>query len=96
MNMEGVKKLGEHCLKMDNRKKLALNGITHVDTFNETDIELDSVMGKIAIRGVGLNITQLNLDAETLMVEGMIKAIIYTDKEGKGINGKRLLDKILR
>jgi len=94
--MEGVKKQKEHHLHLDKRQKLALSGITNVDTFNETEILLESVMGKMTLKGEGLHITQLNLEDETLLVEGMVRAIVYSDEESKGAKGKRFLDKILR
>ncbi len=93
--MEDVKKK-EHQLHLDKRQKLALSGITHVDTFNEAEIILESVMGKMTLKGESLHITQLNLDEETLMVEGAIRAIIYSDGETKGVKRKNLLNKILR
>lgn len=80
---------------MDKRQKLALGGITNVGTFNESEIVLESTMGKMLLRGEGLHITQLNLDDETLTVEGMVKAIVYSDSDSKG-KGKNLLKKILR
>ncbi len=94
--MEEIKKKKEHQLHLDNRQKLALSGITHVDTFNEAEIVLESVMGKMTLKGESLHITQLNLDEETLMVEGAVRAIIYSDGEAKGIKRKNLLNKILR
>ncbi|MDA8442569.1 MAG: sporulation protein YabP [Peptococcaceae bacterium] len=94
--MDGAVKPKEHQLHLTNRQKLALSGITSVGAFDETEILLDSTMGKMILKGTELHITQLNLDNESLVVEGTIKAIIYTDENSKGIKGKRLLDKILR
>lgn len=95
MDMEGTKKAKEHYLHLDKRQKLALSGITNVGTFNESEIVLESTMGKMLLKGEGLQITQLNLDEETLTVEGMVKAIVYSDGDSKG-KGKNLLNKILR
>jgi len=93
--MEANKQSKEHYLHLDKRKKLALSGITNVGTFSENEIILESTMGKMLLKGEGLHITQLNLDAETLTVEGMVKAIVYSDSESK-VKGKKLLNKILR
>jgi sporulation protein YabP len=81
---------------MDRRQKLVLSAIVNVGTFDEKEILLESTMGNMTLKGEGLHITQLNLDEQTLIVEGMIKAIIYTDGDTKGNKTRGLLEKILR
>ncbi len=94
--MEGLKKQKDHSLQLDKRQKLFLSGIVNVGTFDEKEILLESTMGNMALKGEGLHIIQLNLDEQTLQVEGLIKAIIYSNGDGKGNRARGLLEKILR
>ena len=82
-----VPKLKAHNLVLDNRKKLSMTGITDVDNFNEDCIVAQTDIGAINIKGKGLHISKLNIDAGELQVEGDISSIIYMDLHAKKKGG---------
>lgn len=83
-----------HSFTLNGRKLLTIQGVQHVDYFDESEITIETNMGTLVLKGEGLHITQLNLDTGTLSAEGFFNAVIYTEsKKGKG---KGILSRILR
>ena len=68
-----------HCLSLENRRKMSLNGVTDVSGFNETTILLKTTMGKLAIQGEQLHIGRIDLDLGLLELEGKITELAYSD-----------------
>ena len=84
-----------HSLMVSGRKQLVLQGVLHVDSFDEAEINLETNMGILILKGDGLHITQLNLETGSLTAEGFFNSFQYVESKGKG-KGKGLLSKILR
>lgn len=64
---------------LKDRRRLMISGIRHVESFNEECIVLDSELGLLVIRGVGLHINKLNVETSELDAEGDICACEYLD-----------------
>lgn len=90
---------GKHRIDILDRKQLALKGVQHVGTFDEYEINLDTNMGYVSIKGEGMHITHLNLELGDLTVEGYINGIEYIEgKTAKGgkVRGKGILNRLLK
>ena len=74
-----------HEVKMINRETLSLSGIKRIDSFDDTEFLLDSVMGVIHIKGSKLEVTLLDTDKGDIKIKGKINSIVYvgSKKEGK-------------
>ena len=66
---------------LENRKKINISGVLSVDMFDEETISLDTELGKIIIKGMGLHILSYNVEIKDLLAEGRINALIYTAEE---------------
>lgn len=89
----------KHRITITDRGWTSVEGVEHVSSFDEAEIILDTKMGVLVLKGEGLHITQLNLDSGSLVVEGFVVSIDYTDEKGaKGLKnkGKGFLERILR
>jgi sporulation protein YabP len=73
--------IGNHTLSIEDRKRLAAEGILHVGTFSEKEVQADTNLGHLVIKGAGLYITDLNLEVGRLVVEGEIQAVVYTEEK---------------
>lgn len=85
----------DHTVSMRNREHLSLEGVLHVDSFDQREIALQTEGGALVIRGEGLHIKELNVETSTLTVEGRIRSLEYGD-EGTAEKGKGLLARLLR
>lgn len=86
----------EHQLTVVNREQLNITGVLHMDSFDEAEILLDTDLGALALRGEDLHIKQLDLDAGTLSVEGLINQIMYSPRRDAKGRAKGLIERLLR
>jgi len=72
------KKINNHNLILDNRKKLSLSGVRDVSGFNEETVSISTDLGGLIVKGSSLHISQLNLDSGDVEIEGNINSLQYT------------------
>ncbi len=100
--MRGGKKVPEqkvHHFSLVNREEFKLKGVTKVETFDESEIVLETNAGPMSLKGENLHIHNLNLETGDLAVIGLVKSIQYLDPQGyksvKG-KGKSILNRLLK
>jgi sporulation protein YabP len=64
---------------LKDRRRLMISGVRHVESFNEDCIVLDTELGILVVRGVGMHINKLNVETSELDVEGEIGSCEYLD-----------------
>lgn len=84
--MENIKtvKAQNHIFHMENRKKLDITGVIKVMNFNEEQINLNTVMGQMIIKGRDMKINKLNVDNGDMCIEGEVVSINYVNKSADG------------
>ncbi len=87
-----------HRIVVTNREQATVEGVIHVDSFDDSEIILETDLGMMAIRGEDLHIKQLSLDEGHLSIEGVVKTVDYLED---GIGGGRakskgLLDRLFK
>ncbi|NLK08579.1 MAG: sporulation protein YabP [Firmicutes bacterium] len=82
----------KHQVTLQNREKLAIDGVLNVESFDDLEIVLETDAGMLVVRGDSLHIKELNLDSASLNVIGHISTMEYIgdagEKRGKGFLGK--------
>lgn len=69
-----------HKLTLDGRNRLALTGVTEVESFDESMIVLHTTRGTLVIRGSGLHLQLLSLDGGQVHVDGTVDSMTYEDE----------------
>lgn len=85
MQTELKKTAPEHSVVMNNRRAITLTGVSEVGGFSDTQVELETCMGGLLIKGKELNINKLNTDTGELNVNGEINSIQYTARKKEGL-----------
>ena len=75
------KKIFNHSIIVENRKKFNLGGIKDVTSFDDETIVTESSMGNLVIKGQNLRILNFDNSSYELQGEGKINAIVYTAEE---------------
>ena len=70
-----------HNVIMEDRKKLTFSGIKDVLNFDEETVILDTVLGKMTVKGAGLHMIHFNNETGDLVAQGRVFAIVYTSEE---------------
>ena len=65
-----------HNVIMENRRELRISGVKDIDSFSETKIVLNTIMGELVVRGRDLHVRALEAETGDLMF-GDIKSLCY-------------------
>lgn len=69
----------DHSMKMDGRKTLELSGVQQVERFDSSEFLLETVMGKLKIRGSGLKMKHFDTVNKKVLIEGRINSFLYVE-----------------
>lgn len=72
-----------HNITLTERKNVVLTGIKKLNSFDNTEFFIDSVMGSIIIKGEGLELINLDTYSGKLSIKGKIDSIIYLESSKK-------------
>ena len=68
-----------HNIILEERGKLSVSGVVDVQSFDEEQVLLETVRGMLLVRGQGLHIERLQLEAGELLVHGEASLLEYDD-----------------
>lgn len=80
-----------HKLTLNERRDLTVTGVTEVVSFDEDSVLLKIGTDSLAIRGSGLHMKTLSLEAGQVAVNGHIQAMVYEQGQEPGGFWRRLL-----
>ena len=82
----------EHDVIMRGRKLLEITGVKQVESFDNEEFLLETVMGFLSIRGQNLQMKNLDVDKGIVSIKGKIFDLVYLDEQSgekaKGFFGK--------
>ena len=70
-----------HTLRLEERERLQVGGVTDVDSFDEQTVIVFTDMGELTVKGEGLHINRLSLEVGEIMIEGNISSLSYSDSK---------------
>lgn len=73
-----------HNIIIEDRKKLTLSGVKDVISFDDETLLLETVLGRLTVKGVGIHIVNFDTASGDLFAEGKIYAAVYTSDEKNG------------
>lgn len=72
-----------HKVVMTDRKNMLVTDVIDVDSFNLTEILLETGQGTILVKGNDIHVKRLNLERGEADIEGKFDSIVYTKDKGK-------------
>lgn len=85
----------EHDVVMRGRKLLEITGVKQVESFDNEEFLLETVMGFLAIKGQNLQMKNLDVDKGIVSIKGKIFDLVYLD-EHHGEKAKGFFSKLFR
>ncbi len=73
-----------HRLVLEDRRQLTLNGVTEVESFDETTVVLHTTRGTLVLHGRQLHLSMLSLDGGQVHVDGTVDSLVYEDDQRTG------------
>lgn len=71
----------EHDVVMRSRRLLDITGVKQVESFDNEEFLLETVMGFLAIRGQNLQMKNLDVDKGIVSIKGKVFDIVYLDEQ---------------
>ncbi|HLR66654.1 sporulation protein YabP [Virgibacillus alimentarius] len=71
----------DHYLKINNRKELEISGVKEVDSFDNEEFLLETVMGYLVVRGQNLQLKNLDVGDGLVSIKGKIYELSYVDEQ---------------
>lgn len=72
-----------HVIKLNDRKNIIISGIKKINSFDEKEFDLDSIMGNIIIKGENLEMIKLDTIEGNVSIKGQINSFFYSDTAQK-------------
>ena len=91
---EEKRKNGKHTLYMEEREKVRVSGVLEVMSFDEEGIMMETDCGLLLLKGSGLHMGKLDLEAGDVAVEGSVDSVAYSD--GRMAEKQSFLGKLFR
>ncbi|QED45891.1 sporulation protein YabP [Cytobacillus dafuensis] len=85
----------EHDVIMRGRRLLDITGVKQVESFDNEEFLLDTVMGFLAIKGQNLQMKNLDVDKGVVSIKGKIFDLVYIDDQ-HGEKAKGFFSKLFR
>jgi len=73
-----------HGLRLEERRKLTVTGVTEVLGFDENQVVMQTALGNLTVHGEELKLKNLSADGGQLAVEGQIAALVYEQPGQRG------------
>jgi sporulation protein YabP len=73
----------EHQLKLNNRRLLEITGVKEVDSFDNEEFLLETVMGYLIIRGQNLQLKNLDVSEGVVAIKGKVYEVSYVDEHSQ-------------
>lgn len=85
----------EHDVIMRGRRTLEISGVKQVESFDNEEFLLETVMGFLAIRGQNLQMKNLDVDKGIVSIKGKVFDLVYIDDQ-QGDKAKGFFSKLFR
>jgi sporulation protein YabP len=85
----------EHDIMMRGRKLLDISGVKQVESFDNEEFLLETVMGFLSVRGQDLQMKNLDVDKGIVSIKGKVFDIVYLDEQS-GEKAKGFFSKLFR
>jgi sporulation protein YabP len=87
--------IAEHDVMMRGRRLLDITGVKQVESFDNEEFLLETVMGFLSIRGQNLQMKNLDVDKGIVSIKGKVFDIVYLDEQS-GEKAKGFFSKLFR
>ena len=72
-----------HSINILERKKIVVTGVKKIESFDDTEFLMETVMGYLALKGEGLELLKLDTMQGNVSIKGLLKSFTYLDDNMK-------------
>lgn len=87
--------ISNHNISIIERKNISLTGIKKINSFDDCEFFVDSIMGAMLIKGENLELIKLDTFQGNLSIKGKINSISYLD-DNKKIKTDNIMSRLFK
>ena len=95
MDKKDINETFNHMITLNERKNIVLSGIKKLNSFDDSEFFVDSIMGAILIKGDNLELLKLYTFQGTLSIKGKINSVNYLD-DNKKIRTENIMARLFK
>lgn len=96
MDKENIIASSSHTISISERKNIILSGVKKIDSFDNEEFLLETIMGYIVIKGSDLEIVKLDTYQGNVSIKGKINSLTYMENAKEKENGESFLSKLFK
>ena len=85
-----------HSITINERKDINISGVKKIDSFDDEEFLLETVMGYILIKGEELEIVKLDTYQGSVIIKGKINGLTYMENSNKKEKDETIFNKLFR
>ena len=70
-----------HSINILERKNILVTGVKKIESFDDTEFLMDTVMGMLALKGEELELLKLDTLQGSVSIKGLLKSFSYVDED---------------
>ena len=72
-----------HVFNLVERKNVSLSGVKKIDSFDNEEFLIETVMGYVVLKGEGLELIKLDTHDGVVTIKGTVNSFAYVDEANK-------------
>lgn len=85
-----------HSISITERKNIILSGVKKIDSFDNEEFLLETIMGYIVIKGSDLEIIKLDTYQGNVSIKGKINSLTYMETASKKEKEESIISKLFK
>ena len=96
--MEKEKELStfNHSISIVERKNILITGVKKINSFDNEEFLIETIMGQLAIKGEGLELIKLDTLQGSVAIKGLIISMDYFDDNNKKDNANSFIARLFK
>jgi sporulation protein YabP len=85
-----------HTISISERKSIILSGVKKIDSFDNEEFLMETIMGYIVIKGSDLEIIKLDTYQGNVSIKGKVNSLTYMESANKKEKEESLISKLFK
>ena len=85
-----------HSISISERKNIMITGVKKIDSFDNEEFLLETIMGYISIKGKDLEIIKLDTYQGNVSINGVINSLSYSENSNKKEKEENMFSKLFK
>ena len=85
-----------HSISIMERKSILVTGVKKIESFDDEEFLMDTVMGFLALKGEGLELLKLDTMQGNVSIKGLIKSFSYLDDAKKTEKESSIISRLFK